>query len=59
MNQLIKFHFKGTRTYVQGGDFYDKVSELLGDDEFINDIKRVNRWPTRTTPNVPFVPHWT
>jgi hypothetical protein len=38
MNTLIQFQFKGERTYIQGGDLYDKVTALLCEDEYINDI---------------------
>jgi hypothetical protein len=38
MNSLIQFKFKGERTYVHGSDFYNKVSALLGLDEYVNDI---------------------
>jgi hypothetical protein len=38
MNKLINFQFKGNRTYVQGGDIYNHVSGLLGNDEYVNDI---------------------
>lgn len=38
MNKLIYFQFKGERTYIQGGDLYDKVSAILNKDEYINDI---------------------
>ena len=38
MNTLIRFQFKGGRTYVHGSDFFNKVSTLLSEDEYIKDI---------------------
>lgn len=38
MNSLMHFQYKGKRTYVHGSDFYNKVSAILGKEEYINDI---------------------
>ena len=38
MNSLLHFQFKGERNYVHGSDLYNKVSLLLGDDEYIKEI---------------------